>query len=404
MQSAEVDFDAYHGGYRGTLAGYDFYYYFERDEYGRCWFKLRSDSLGYPEGYEQAWEIGSDDSYTGGRGDLTCKSLSTCVEAPALYSESGGDADNCTGGQFCTECVEWITPMECDTCQCLCECICITMRIGADICFGKACWDEYEQAYVGEVACVNSEYDFGGAPYRTVPVTFPIRAYGEVCDGESDCDPYDTRCVIGIGVDGEDPSNWQFMSNCEWRAVNYSWEFYADYTDAVVFIRCARCYEDCQSILLRCCDEELPTTLFASFAEWRVPGFGETCEARTDRVSLHWTAFDSTAGLPAWYTAEPTNPNSKYYMFVSGWFQLDGMSEQLRIYAVPCPTNSLHVTPGCDITKVPWVYGLISDNPNTLCLLHGGSCEDSCSPVFLEFAMGCRCFLANAGLTITITE
>lgn len=249
-ESVELDWEDAISGYRGTLAGHDLYYYIERDppppgkERGPCKFKLRSESLGYPEGYEYEWEIPCD-PYDEEVPCTTCLALETELGVPAdAYRE-------CSGGTLTTRCVEWIMPRLCDNCVCLCECICVFVTKDGIAYSGKACWSEYEQAYEGDVEGLDA---YGQAV--SLGVSVPIARWGDVCDPDTDydCDPYSDDCAIRLEIiDGEDrfESAWQKMAEpCQLRAVTYSFHIerdpYNDADDIEASVRCATCNEDCE--------------------------------------------------------------------------------------------------------------------------------------------------------------
>lgn len=263
--STEFDWNDAINGYSGSLHGHDLYYYIERDppaegqERGPCKFKLRSTSLGYPEGYEYEWEIPCD-PYD----EIPC---TTCL---ALETELGVPAEEyeeCSGGTLSTYCVEWITPTKCRNCFCLCECICVFVTKDGIEYSGKACWSEYEQAYEGDV---HGSDAYGQAV--SLGVSVPIARWGDVCDPDTDydCDPYSDDCAIRLEIiDGEDrfESAWQKMAEpCQLRAVTYSFHIerdpYNDADDIEASVRCATCNEDCEPSILSCCENiSWPTTL-----------------------------------------------------------------------------------------------------------------------------------------------
>jgi hypothetical protein len=250
--SIELDWDSDGKQFAGSIGGHDLLFYFERDEYtDECCFKLRSDSLGFPEGYEHCFVVGDD---------IDCETLTASL-----------DTDD---GLLTIEAVERITPETCNTCRCLCECLCVTVTQTLDetiTCTGKACWDYAQQAYVGTVICNDYEE-------TEREVTIKIGPKGLYCEDTypesdyDDCDPYDETCVIvlsvpSLGIEDE----WQELTEpCEERNLDYSWtlEPYG-FGEVGITIRCAICNEDCNRLLTECqCEEDgelfnIPRTLTA---------------------------------------------------------------------------------------------------------------------------------------------
>ncbi len=311
--STELDWNDAINGYSGSLAGHDLYYYIERDppaegqERGPCKFKLRSESLGYPEGYEYEWEIPCD-PYDEEAPCTRCMSLETELSVP------GDGYDECSGGILSTYCVQWITPTDCDTCFCLCECVCVWVYVNIDesVCSGVVCWDEYEQAYTGTLGCKSP----AGVeqPYKSYDISIPIRAWGDVCDPEAeyDCDPYDRRCAIGLTLqeDGGEPVSaaWQLLPDpCQLRVVDHSWEFDLGEDAIRVEAKCALCNETC--ITTVGCEPcgEMPLTLY-----FHLHPAGSTTDA-VDGV------FVNQGGSPQWVaTGEYIR---QFYEFVDGSWQ-----------------------------------------------------------------------------------
>ncbi|MCL4721063.1 MAG: hypothetical protein KJ041_03735, partial [Gammaproteobacteria bacterium] len=166
-ESVEIDWDEYEQAYIGSLAGHDLRYSFYRNEYdGKCYFYLESSSLGRHE-----WLVGSDCA----EGDCV-----RCLDLSTALGVQGDPYDPCSAGVLTTECVQWIEPVTCNTCQCLCECVCVQLTMDAIEYSGKACWDDYGQAYVGEVYGYD---EYGVCVSRTVRI--PIDRWGDVCDREA---------------------------------------------------------------------------------------------------------------------------------------------------------------------------------------------------------------------------
>ncbi len=171
-QSVEIDWDDERQAYVGEIAGHDLFYSFYRNEYdGKCYFYLESYSLGRHE-----WEVIAEEGQCYGRADgcVRCLDLRTAV---GVEEEPYKD---CSAGTLTTECVNWITPIACATCACLCECLCVDLTMDGIAYSGKACWDEYQQAYVGEVSGQDA---YGVCRMRTV--RFPIDRWGDVCDPDA---------------------------------------------------------------------------------------------------------------------------------------------------------------------------------------------------------------------------
>jgi len=308
-ESVELDWEDAISGYRGTLAGHDLYYYIERDppppgkERGPCKFKLRSESLGYPEGYEYEWEIPCD-PYDEEVPCTTCLALETELGVPAdAYRE-------CSGGTLTTRCVEWIMPRLCDNCVCLCECICVFVTKDGIAYSGKACWSEYEQAYEGDVEGLDA---YGQAV--SLGVSVPIARWGDVCDPDTDydCDPYSDDCAIRLEIiDGEDrfESAWQKMAEpCQLRAVTYSFHIerdpYNDADDIEASVRCATCNEDCEPLVMACCPNPLPSTLYATLTTaYGNPGDITYLDLNWITVPLRWAG---TGGDFIWRGIVTTN-------------------------------------------------------------------------------------------------
>lgn len=267
-ESVELDWTDAINGYSGTLHGHDLYYYIERDppaegqERGPCMFKLRSNSLGYPEGYEYKWEIPCD-PYDEEVPCTRCLSLQTDSAVPA------DEYDQCSGGTLSTECVRWVTPTNCDNCFCLCECLCAFVTKDGISYSGKLCWDDYTlNRWTGTLTGL----DQYGAEV-SLDMRVEVDRWGDVCDHETDydCDPYDDSCAINAYIEseaGDIAANWQKMSEpCELRAVNYSWHIERDpetnADDIEISVRCATCNENCTpEIDVPCCPGlSLPASL-----------------------------------------------------------------------------------------------------------------------------------------------
>lgn len=168
-QSVEIDWDEYEQAYIGSIAGHDLYYSFYRNDYdGKCYFYLESESLGRHE-----WEVKETDDQCYGR-EHECVE---CLDLTTALGVEGEPYDECSAGTLTTECVNWITPTTCNTCACLCECVCVNLSLDGIDYTGKACWDDYQNMYTGEV--------YGRDLYnvcRSRTVKFPIDRWGDVCD------------------------------------------------------------------------------------------------------------------------------------------------------------------------------------------------------------------------------
>lgn len=291
-ESVELDWDNDINGYSGSLAGHDLYYFIERDppaegqERGPCKFKLRSESLGYPEGYEYEWEIPCD-PYDEEVPCTTCLALQTEIAVPA------DEYNECAAGTITTECVQWITPTTCDNAKCLCECICVFITKDDIRYSGRICWDEYLQKYTGTVT---GQDDYNNE--LSLEVEVPIDRWGDVCDPDDpECDPYSDKCAINlIIIEGETETSlgWQQMVDpSELDSVTYAWDYTTpEYDTITANIRCSSCPEDCAS--LSTCDCEgttLPSTLTLTFHSTSGRAVGlEGCS-----ITLNW--FEHAGGL-----------------------------------------------------------------------------------------------------------
>lgn len=325
-ESVELDWDNDINGYSGSLHGHDLYYFIERDppaegqERGPCKFKLRSDSLGYPEGYEYEWEIPCD-PYE----EIPC---TTCLALETELSVPAEEYDECSGGTLSTECVEWVTPTNCDNCHCLCECLCAFVTKDGISYSGKLCWDEYEQnRWTGTLTGL----DVYGAEV-TLDMRVEVDRWGDVCDPETDydCDPYDDSCAINayiVADAGDIAGNWQKMLEpCELRAVTYSWNIERDpeteADDIEISVRCAICNEDCEPMAdMPCCEEQWPRNLsMAILFSYELPW----CDCTYPQTfPVTWTANNGWEGLGLWDC--PTA-----YGFPEGDCQTHGLYVQLE--------------------------------------------------------------------------
>ncbi len=231
----ELEWDPNEQSYLGVLTcqseTHDLRFYFERTG-DTCWFLLRSESLGFPTGYEQSWSLGEE---------IACDDLV-------------GEVDLGAGALMTFEPVVRITPSTCSGCKCLCECLCVTLvRANGPVCYGKVCWDEETERYAGLLQC-GDEYEGEIA----VSVRFARRA--EFCEYEEEhyeCDPCDDQCVIVIdapGVAVED--SWQEVDDCQARNVDYTWTSGEGADEVMVRARCAMCEEVCP------CDFDCATWVF----------------------------------------------------------------------------------------------------------------------------------------------
>ncbi len=171
-QSVELDWDDEQQAYVGAIAGHDLIYSFYRNEYdGKCYFYLESYSLGRHE-----WEVIAEEGQCYGRTDECVR----CLDLRTAVGVEEEPYEDCSAGTLTTECVNWITPITCATCACLCECLCVDLTMDGIAYSGKACWDEYQQAYVGDVSGLDT---YGVCQTRTV--RFPIDRWGDVCDPDA---------------------------------------------------------------------------------------------------------------------------------------------------------------------------------------------------------------------------
>jgi hypothetical protein len=213
--SGELDWDRTNKRFAGTICGHDILLYFERDSYDQnCYFKLRSTSLGFPEGYEHAWEVGYE---------IDCETLTASVVADDVTLDIVG--------------VEKVIPTECTGCKCLCECICVTYS--APCCYLKirACWDEYIQQYIGSGVCGD------GSPINVAIGLEPANSGIPYTNYEYD--PDDTSCVAVVYVNDEN-KGW-FRPACP--LVNGELVFDEGTDDEVTITvecaDCAPCPDDC---------------------------------------------------------------------------------------------------------------------------------------------------------------
>jgi hypothetical protein len=254
----EIDWDEVEEHYQGALncrgSIYDLLYYFERDpDDGKCYFVLRSEEGGFPEGYEHRWELGDE---------VRCRNLEASVEL-------GYDLT------LTVKAVEKVTPQNCTGCQCLCECVCLEIIWPGDDeqpwgtrCRGKLCWEDEENAWVGPIVC-NNPYD----SEFSYDAKVEWRRRGEFCDQfpYESCEECDPACVpvLQIPEIGITDAAVTRINPCEDRNVNYVWEIETDDGHALtVSMECARCGDTCARII--CCEGEpwnegLPDTMWMSF-------------------------------------------------------------------------------------------------------------------------------------------
>lgn len=359
--STEFDWNDAINGYSGSLAGHDLYYYIERDppaegqERGPCKFKLRSESLGYPEGYEYEWEIPCD-PYE----EVPC---TTCLALQTELSVPADEYDECSGGLLTTECVEWVTPTNCDNCHCLCECLCAFVTKDGISYSGKLCWDEYTlNRWTGTITGKDQYGEDVALDMRV-----EVDRWGDVCDPEADydCDPYDDSCAINayiVADAGDIAGNWQKMLEpCELRAVTYSWHIerdpYNDEDDIEITIRCATCNESCEPYVeMPCCENLWPKHLALSFTS-SLNDIACACEY-PQSFPLNWTASEGWRVTGVWNC-----PNSGYSM-------ADCLPHGVFLAISP---------DSCDIT-VLWDYGIPPGDPYDTATW--GSLPESLSPSF----------------------
>lgn len=242
--SDELAWNASEEAFIGEVAGIDVRYYFEQ-EGDECYFKLRSAALGFPEGYEAAWGMGSD------YGDLDCSNLATEVSVPATpYVD-------CSAGKLTTSCAVKIVPQNCTGCGCTCECLCISYFHGDCTVGARACWDGYG-SWRGTVKC---------GPYEEIDIVISMGPKGMICDPETDpyCDPDDDRCVLLLSMDSQDHGEGVHAACPD---VSSSWTIAGSYgeEDTVITARCARCAEDCklQPPVGCCVGYTLPDVLYTT--------------------------------------------------------------------------------------------------------------------------------------------
>lgn len=418
--STEFDWNDAINGYSGTLAGHDLYYYIERDppppgkERGPCKFKLRSNSLGYPEGYECEWLIPCD-PYE----EIPC---TTCLALETELSVPAEEYDECSGGTLTTRCVEWVTPTNCDNCFCLCECLCAFVTKDGISYSGTLCWDEYgTNQWVGTLI---------GKDQYNADVTLDMRVavdrWGDVCDPETDydCDPYDDSCAINAFIEveaGDIAGNWQKMSEpCELRAVTYSWHIerdpYTDEDDIEIDIRCALCNEDCTpEIDVPCCPGlSLPTSLTCTLKMlWKI--VDEPPEYMAVEYDLTLT-YD--ASVEAWMgevCADPppesltTEPRCSAVAF--GYDRDSGIC---NFAASPSPNNPdwrsapfEYLWPVYTSDLASWIIHTEEDWPNPLPTYDSASAETCivhmlCDP-FIIFIGNPPCELPSDPVDVTVT-
>lgn len=216
--------------YSGSVGDIDLYYYFEQI-YEECWFKLRSNYLGYPQGSERAWRVGYD---------VNCDNLSTAVSVAGSYE------DECIEGQLTTSCSPQSSPRDCIGCECVCECICITYHNDACAVQAKACWDSSIQGWSASVCCGDNE---------TVSITLKIARKGDYCNFldplDYNCNIADDACVLVLFLDGEAKSA-TILGSCP--DINATFTVDTAYGITVVTALCAACSEDCCDCIDFCTD------------------------------------------------------------------------------------------------------------------------------------------------------
>lgn len=239
--SEELHWNGSEEAFVGSVAGIDVRYYFEQDG-DDCYFKLRSGTLGFPEGYEAAWQVGGE------YGDVDCSSLATAVSVPATPEV------DCSAGTLTTSCAIKIAPVSCTGCDCACECLCVTYSKGDIIVGGKACWDGYGQ---WQGALKISEYETKDITISMFPKNLLCEPYDPYCDDE------DTTCTFVVTF-GHDPVENYVAANCP--DVSGVLRIANPYdVDEIITFRCAECTEDCEIKYDGCCEDTLlPETLYCT--------------------------------------------------------------------------------------------------------------------------------------------
>lgn len=237
--SVNMDWDEAEQDWHGSLAGQDLKYFFYKDDTG-CYFKLRSSSLGYPEGYELVWPVGDLEGY------VSCSNPMTEVGVPG---------DECEAGIIRTSCAPMYVPHNCTGCGCACECLCVTYTKGSCVVGGKACNDGLGN-WVVTLHC-----DLYGPP---VTLTFSMFPRSATCDPDTDpyCDPIDKTCVLlmSFGSDTQEPTE----VSCPEIGGTWTIEEYGEQT-VTITARCAVCTEDCERNTPICCEGyALPNIIYAT--------------------------------------------------------------------------------------------------------------------------------------------
>ena len=231
IESIEIEYDVVTESWHSTLTCgtivFDLEFYI-KEEFGKCYWCLRSVALGYP------------------LDDELCEELVDC-EIDFVYDIStdqilaaGGNVD-CAAGTLTVGCAEKIVPEDCTGCDCVCACVCMYLSSsGCSVDPQKVCYDETIKGWT-------ATFDCGGGRTHTVNLIIGKNANGE--------------CILTGSIGGTDASGQVFlMDDCPNIDVVISGTRPGGGTVSVS-ISCVLCDDVCAD--LNCCpDGDPPCTLF----------------------------------------------------------------------------------------------------------------------------------------------